>query len=33
VVAKKTREVIKTHMELDGAEFQPIEELNIVLDE
>jgi hypothetical protein len=33
VVAKKTREIIKMHMELDGPEFQPVEELNIVVDE
>lgn len=33
VVAKKTREIIKMHLELDGPEFQPVEELNIVVDE
>ena len=33
VVAKKTREIIKMHLELDGQEFQPVEELNIVVDE
>jgi hypothetical protein len=33
VVAKKTREIIKMHMELDGPEFQPVEELNIVVDD
>uniref|UniRef100_A0A7S3FS89 DUF676 domain-containing protein n=1 Tax=Strombidium rassoulzadegani TaxID=1082188 RepID=A0A7S3FS89_9SPIT len=33
VVAKKTRDVIKMHIELDGNEQPPVEELNIVLDE
>jgi hypothetical protein len=33
VVAKKTREVIKMHQELDEGEFQPVLELNIVMDE
>ena len=33
VVAKKTREIIKMHLELDGPEFHPVEELNIVVDE
>lgn len=33
VVAKKTREVIKMHIELDGHDQQPVEELNIVVDE
>lgn len=33
VVARKTREVIKMHIELDGKDLQPVEELNIVVDE
>lgn len=33
VVARKTREVIKMHIELDGQDQQPVEELNIVVDE
>lgn len=32
-MAKKTREIIKMNLELDGPEFQPVEELNIVIDE
>lgn len=33
VVARKTREVIKMHQELDGQEFKAVEELNVVADE
>ena len=33
IVAKKTREIIKMQLDLEGPEFQPVEELNIVVDE
>lgn len=33
VVAKKTREVIKMHQELNGKDPAPVEELNVVADE
>ena len=32
VVAKKTREIIKMHLDLEGPELQPVEELNIIVD-
>ena len=33
VVAKKTREIIKMHLVLEGPEFQPVEELDIIIDD
>mmetsp|Transcript_26325 Transcript_26325/g.40178 ORF Transcript_26325/g.40178 Transcript_26325/m.40178 type:complete len:157 (+) Transcript_26325:1528-1998(+) len=33
MVAKKTREVIKMHLEMDGRDQPPIEELRVVADE
>lgn len=32
VIAKKTREVIKMHQEINGNDQLPVEELNIVID-
>ena len=32
-IARKTRDIIKMHLELEGPDFQPVEELNIVADE